>query len=221
MSKKNLVETVTTQVTMIRVLSPTVFVLRLERNDFKFLPGQYVKLGFPGDFDMREYSVYSGLQDDFLELLIKEVKGGDMSPRFRKLRKGDTVILKGPLGSFIVREKDLNKRFLFVGSGTGIAPLHCFVKSYPGIDYRLIYGVRWSEELYDPESYQPSRLVRCISGEKTEHYHGRVTDYLLRNRVAPDTLCYVCGNSDMICDVYDILGDHGLPPDNLHSEVYF
>lgn len=127
MPKKTIGETVTARVKMIHVLSPTVFVLRLERNDFRFLPGQYVKLGFPSESEMREFSVYSGLQNDFLEMLIKEVKGRDVSRRLKKLKKGDSVLLEGPLGYFIIREKDLNKQFLFVGSETSIAPMHCFV----------------------------------------------------------------------------------------------
>ena len=52
-------------------------------------------------------------------------------------------------------------------------------------------------------------------------FHGRVTDYIQSNPVNKDTLCYLCGNSDMIHDAYDILTEQGVPSENLHAEVYF
>jgi ferredoxin--NADP+ reductase/benzoate/toluate 1,2-dioxygenase reductase subunit len=34
-------------------------------------------------------------------------------------------------------------------------------------------------------------------------------------------LCYLCGNCDMIHDVFDILEKQGVNSDNVFTEVYF
>ena len=39
--------------------------------------------------------------------------------------------------------------------------------------------------------------------------------------VDPRTLCYLCGNCDMIYETFDILKRHGVPPEQLYAEVYF
>jgi ferredoxin-NADP reductase len=39
--------------------------------------------------------------------------------------------------------------------------------------------------------------------------------------VAADTICYLCGNSDMIEEVTGILEKYGLPPENIRTEVFF
>jgi ferredoxin--NADP+ reductase/benzoate/toluate 1,2-dioxygenase reductase subunit len=49
----------------------------------------------------------------------------------------------------------------------------------------------------------------------------RVTDYMAENPINPDTLCYLCGNCDMIYDVFDILEKQGIKSTNIFTEVYF
>jgi ferredoxin--NADP+ reductase/benzoate/toluate 1,2-dioxygenase reductase subunit len=52
-------------------------------------------------------------------------------------------------------------------------------------------------------------------------YHGRVTGWLRSHPVDSDTRVYLCGNCDMIYEVYDILGSQGVGADRIHAEVYF
>jgi ferredoxin--NADP+ reductase/benzoate/toluate 1,2-dioxygenase reductase subunit len=39
--------------------------------------------------------------------------------------------------------------------------------------------------------------------------------------VDAETRCYLCGNSSMIHDVYDILEAQGVSSEKIHAEVYF
>ncbi len=43
----------------IKNITPETFVLRLDRQDFKFEPGQYVVIRIPGMQKGREYSIFS------------------------------------------------------------------------------------------------------------------------------------------------------------------
>lgn len=210
------------KVHQVRDLSETGYVLRLDRNGLEFEPGQYISLGVSDDINMREYSVYSPVTEDYLEVLVKEVKQGHVSKLLRRLEPGQEVKLDGPFGFFTIDEEARNKsKFLFVATGTGISPFHCFAGSYPGLDYTVLHGVRTAEECYEYEAFDPERYVSCITQDDRGSYRGRVTDYLREHPVDPDTLCYLCGNCDMIYEAFDILIDHGVPHDHLFAEVYF
>ena len=187
-----------------------------------FRPGQYVSIGIPGDIDMREYSIYSTPEDDYLEVLIKEVEGGLVSRKLRRLRPGDFLSLRGPFGSFMIDEQTkANRRFLFVATGSGIAPFHCFARAYPGLDYTLLHGTRSSAERYDADTYESHRYLSCLSRESGGDFSGRVTDYLRFHPISRDNLCYLCGSCDMIYEAMAILTDQGVPREQLFAEVYY
>jgi len=206
----------------IRSLSDSTYIIRLEKNNFEFRSGQYLSLGLPDDVNMREYSIYSGSNDPYLEVLIKEVKEGDVSVLLKKTRVGQALNVEGPYGFFTLRDEHINSRtFLFLATGTGISPFHSFIKSNPELNYKLIHGVRFVSETYEKEAYLSERYVSATSKDAKGNYHGRTTDYLKTLEVNSATLCYLCGNVDMIHDAYDILQEKGIPVDQIHSEVYF
>ena len=210
------------KVTKVRNLSPTSFVLRLERNGFYFNPGQCVNIGLRDSGVNREYSSYSGINDSFLEFLIKEVKGGTVSPALRNVKPGNFVELHGPYGSFTIDPSLVkSSNFVFIGTGTGIAPFHSFVKSYPNLNYKVIIGIRTVEDQYDFKDYDVSRLVCCVSREKWGGYNGRVTNYLETNNIDPTSIFYLCGNKNMIHDVYDLLRRKGVSGNNIFTEAFF
>ncbi len=214
--------TQTNKVIGVRRLTKTTFGLKLERNGFQFTPGQCVNIGLVDSAINREYSTYSGLHDGYLEFLVKEVDEGMVSPQLGSLNPGDEVSLDGAYGLFTIKEpKKKGLKYLFVASGTGIAPFHCYVKSYPGINYKVLHGVRLAEEQYDRDFYGKGRYISCVSREKKGDFHGRVTDYLKKHPVDPETICYLCGNKSMINDVYDILREQEVGGSNIVTEVFF
>lgn len=205
-----------------RHLTESAYILRIERNGTPFRAGQHILLGTEDDVQAREYSIYSGEKDDFFEVLIKEVQEGIVSKKLKKLKPGDPVKYENPVGYFVLEEaQQKNSKLLFIASGTGIAPFHSFVKTYDGLDYTLLHGVRYGLEAYEREHYDPERYILCTSRDKKGHYHGRVTGWLKENEVHPGTHCYLCGNCEMIHEAYDILLSKGVPSENLHAEVYF
>ncbi|MDI9539316.1 MAG: FAD-binding oxidoreductase [Bacteroidota bacterium] len=205
-----------------RVLTDSTFVLKFERNGLEFVPGQHIQVGPPNGINTREYSIYSGVDDDFLEILVREISLGQVSPSLARLKAGDSVVVNDAVGYFTLNEADIQKsKFLFIASGTGISPFHSFVRSYPHLDYRIIHGVRFATETYEKNSYPRDRYFACTSRDASGDFHGRVTEYLSENPVSPDTLCYLCGNCDMIHDVFDILEKQGVNSENVFTEVYF
>lgn len=213
----------------VRRLDESAFVLRFDRHDLLFEPGQYVSLGVPasvtapGPLAMREYSIYSGSDDDYLEVLVREIPDGLVSGALKRCRPGDPLVLDGPYGLFVTdADHRRSARYLFVGSGSGISPFHCLVRSYSAaLDYLLLHGVRYAGELYDHDAFERSRRIACVSRGTGGDYPGRVTGYLREHPVEADRLCYLCGNSDMIYEAFAILRDQGVPREHLFAEVYF
>ena len=210
------------QVISIRNLTSSAYVVRMSRRGLPFKAGQHILLGKAGSIHNREYSIYSGESDDFFEVLVKEVDEGLVSKQLKKLKPGEMVQIEGPLGFFTIPPDLIHSaKFLFIGTGTGIAPFHSFVKSFPDINYQLLHGVRHGHEAYDKNDYNPDRHILCTSGDKNGTFHGRVTNWLMENDVAADTHCYLCGNFNMIHEAFEILEKKGIPPSNVHAEVYF
>jgi len=206
----------------VKFLTEDAYLIRCERGGLRFQAGQCVNLGFPGAGVNREYSTYSGESDPYLDFLIKEVQGGIVSVQLKSLKPGDRVEIHGCYGDFRIKTPEFDGRpYLFIATGTGIAPFHSFVRSYPGLNYRVVHGVRFARERYDRRDYAADRYVSCVSREDGGDFRGRVTDYLGKNPAAKDALCYLCGNRAMISEAYALLRSQGVPSDNLFSEAFF
>lgn len=205
----------------VRELGAGAYILRFERLLLIFEPGQYIHVGPLPGIDRREYSVYSSPSDDYLEILVKEVSEGSVSPKLRRLEKGEFVDVEGPFGFFRIEPGDFSRPFLFIATGTGISPFHSLTRAYPDLRYRLIHGIRSLEECYEHTEYPLENIVTCTSRENGGMYHGRVTGWLKDNPAPEGCMAYLCGNCDMIYEVYDILGSQGVNADRIHAEVYF
>ncbi len=206
----------------IRHLTDSTFVLRIEKKGLEFEAGQHVCVGPPNGIHTREYSIYSAEHDDYLEILVKEVENGLVSPSLKKLQKGGYVVVEEPVGYFTIN-KDLPKeqQYVFVASGTGISPFHSFVLSGKAKNYTLLHGVKFGDEAYEADAYEEDKYVLCTSQDEQGTFNGRVTEYLKANHFGADAHYYLCGNCNMIHDVYDILEEQGVSTDNIHAEVYF
>ncbi len=206
----------------VRHLTESTYVLRFSRNGMQFKPGQHLVLGLPVSTELREYSIYSGIYDDFLEVLIKEVDEGLVSKQLKTIKPGDQLEVRGPYGFFLTKASNQDQgRVLFISSGTGIAPFHSYIKSFPGADYRVIHGVREMNEAYELTDYKKNQVHVCTSRDDRGDYEGRLTDYLLEAELDPKRKVYLCGNSHMIFDAMDILRARGIPQTQIFTEVYF
>jgi ferredoxin/flavodoxin---NADP+ reductase len=206
----------------IRFLTETTFVLRFDRGNMQFKAGQHIIVGLEGELNQREYSIYSGEKDDYLEILVREVQDGNVSLQLKHCKPGQLLPINGPFGSFGPEPFDMfSGKLVFIATGTGISPFHSFVKSYPGINYTLIHGVRYNNEAYERGDYESPRYILCTSKDKTNGHNGRVTTFLQGYPVDPEKLFYMCGNNSMIYEGYHILRDKGIPDENIFSEVYF
>ena len=205
----------------VRYLSESVFVIRFERNDVNFTAGQYVKLGTPDHPERREYSIYSPVKSSYLEVLVQLVDEASFSFRLSKLQPGDKLFVNGPYGSFSLEDTYAVDKNIFIASGTGISPFHSMVLSDPKLEYTILHGVRNLNEGYERSVYHESRYIQCTSGEKGAEFYGRVTDYLRKYKPDSKAHYYLCGNSAMIDEVWNLLKLADVPVTSIHAEIYF
>lgn len=210
----------TCRVLDVRRLTESTAVIRMERQGLQFEAGQYIRVGVAGDPEIRDYSIYSGVEADHLEVLVRRVEEGLVSKQLVDLEPGEAVSVGGPYGHFKLTADALEHPLLLVATGTGISPFHCFAESFPGLNYRLLHGTACLHEAYDAERYA-DRYVHCVSQEGGGDFSGRVTGYLAALEIDPRTHAYLCGNCDMIYEAFDLLQQKGVPTANIHTEVYF
>jgi ferredoxin--NADP+ reductase len=210
----------TSKVLAVRRLTDSAAVLRFERHDLKFEPGQYIRVGVDGDAEIRDYSIYSSADADYLEVLVRRVEDGLVSKQLCELEVGEMVTVGGPYGHFKLTDDIRPKPLLFISTGTGISPFHCFVDSHAELDYQLVHGTSYCSESYDAEHYG-DRYIHCVSREDGGAFRGRVTEYLQTLEIDTQTEAFLCGNCDMIYEAFDLLQEKGLPTAQIHTEVYF
>ncbi len=205
-----------------RRVSNRTFVLQIERCGLDFEPGQHLNIGLPDDRQQREYSVYSSVNDDYLEILVQAIPTGHVSSRLCRLSARDHVLVSGPHGRFTLDQAILPNHSLYlIATGTGIAPFHCFSRSLPKLDFHILHGVRGPADCHDSWAYPKQRYTACLSQSSRGDFSGRVTDYLESHTIDLAGYYYLCGNSDMIYSVFSILIQAGVPREQVFTEVYF
>jgi ferredoxin/flavodoxin---NADP+ reductase len=201
-----------------KLLSPTLFIVRFERKKFQFIPGQYINVGVADDSNFREYSIYSGANDDFLEILVRTVPDGYLSPKLADLNAGDPIFYTGPHGEFTLNNTASGSHYCLIATGSGISPFHSMLRSRPQISHTILHGTSTTADLINP--IDESQYLSCVSRQKGGFFNGRVTACLGKNFIKADYY-YLCGNSDMIYSVFSILEANGTPRDRVKTEVYF
>lgn len=206
----------------VRFLRPDAFVARVERKAMAFVAGQHVTLGLEGAGINREYSIYSGVDDPYLDFLVKVHPDSNSAEALGAAGPGTSVSLAGPYGEFQIPVRlPPAAPVWFIAAGVGIAPFHSIVRSVPGIDYHVLHGVRGAADAYDRDAYEAGRHTICCSRVPDGDFHGRVTDWLTTHPLPSNALAFLCGPSTMVADTYECLRSRGLSSDQLFTEVFF
>ena len=217
--------------------------VRLDGAPFAYRAGQAALLGPAESDDRVPYSIASSPEETAasgtLEFLIKHEPDGSWGSDFGPLRRGTRLAIRGPVGSFTFPEDPPETHFLFIGGGTGIAPLRAMIHhvlqkgSGPGAQgaanrVNLLYSARTPDDFaYGPEFRRLARrgeisLVLTATRHSTPRWKGK------RGRIIPGelallvddaaTLCFVCGPTAMVADVPVMLEELGIHRSRIRVE---
>lgn len=133
-----------------------LFSFRLRRPPtFRFVPGQFVRLGLPrddGSLIWRPYSMVSATYDDYLEFYSIEVPEGEFTSRLARLTVGDALAVdRNPWGHLTTDRFHDGDALWLLATGTGLAPFLSILQD-PAVwrQYRhvvLVHSVREGAEL--------------------------------------------------------------------------
>ena len=138
--------------------SADVMILHLQlpaSERLQFLAGQYIDILLK-DGRQRSFSLANAPHDDaVLELHVRHVPGGIFTDHvFTAMKERDILRLKGPLGTFYLRE-DSARPLVLIAGGTGFAPVKGLVEHaiHHGITrpINLYWGARTRNGLYMAE----------------------------------------------------------------------
>lgn len=181
----------------------------------------------------RAYSICSPPEHAHaLTVVANLVPGGKGTPYLFAFGVGTTVAMRGPHGHFVVDARG-NRDYLFVATGTGIAPLLSMIRHLLTVGttrrMTLYWGLRGQRDLYYQAVLQALAhahanfsFVTTLSQPEAGWTGacGRVTSLIERTIGSVATLdVYVCGSQEMIQDVRGVLRTKGLCP--VHTEKFY
>ena len=237
-----------------RMIAPTVAHLSFLRDDgqpLDYIPGQFIQVHFAyadGAPARRSYSLAT--QHDHalgageaVEIAVSYVAGGAATALFEGMPIGGAVDASGPFGRFCLMPNDANRRYLLIGTGTGITPYRAMLPQLDTlmrtrrVEVVLLQGARTPEELLYGEEFRAFaeahagfRYLPCLSRElpaagsaqaHADVRHGYVQNVL--PELSPDPaadIAYLCGNPNMVDACFEALKAHGLPVPQIRREKY-
>jgi len=217
------------------LLTPSITRLTVELDQgLPFQPGQHalIALGsLPGV--TRSYSFAAAPRaEPVVEFHVRHVPGGEFTSHVANHDLvGETVLVDGPLGDFILREAE--DPLLFVTTGTGLAPvlamLEAAAKAGDRRSVTLLHGARTREDLYALDRIDQIarqwrgafRFVPVLSAPEPDWdgARGRVTDHL-DGLVGAEIDAYLCGVPAMVDEVAARLTALGLPGLRIHADRF-
>jgi CDP-4-dehydro-6-deoxyglucose reductase len=172
--------TVTEQTKVLAVdhLNPEIVRLRLQRPDgYEYYPGQFLNFFNPNGVS-RSYSLASVPgEDDFLELHIRRIPGGQVSDwAYGELKAGDSVTISQPTGDCFYLPGRTEQALLLIGTGTGLAPLYGILREALRQGHNgpihLYHGSRALDGHATPHGLYLIDELRQLAAENSQlHYH--------------------------------------------------
>ncbi len=209
-------------VIQVRIVHDDLFELVVERNGLEFTPGDCVAI-YTADDKSRPYSISSGSSDKELRFVIRKMNDGEVSPWLMARQPGDAIRITPPFGWFRPGQGIGTSPFVFLATGTGIAPFLSYVSTFDNPPEQCLYGVRHATDAIGLDLLNrrcPTRVA--VSREKTDQFHhGRITDLLDTLSLNEKTHYYCCGLESMVNDVATWLQANGIQLQQIHREVFF
>lgn len=213
------------QVTFIKQWTDHLFSFRITRDEaFKFIPGQFARLGVKKEDDSivwRPYSIVSADYDEELEFYSIVVPDGEFTQRLKNIKINDDIYIdKTNYGLLTTDRFENGKDLWFLSTGTGLAPfisilydfniweqyekiilVHC-AREAKELTYQELINNFFTHEYYGELVKDKLKYIKIVTREKSAaDLYGRITN-LIENKQLEDfaqTEFSVAKSRVMIC----------------------
>lgn len=206
-----------------------------EKENFTFIPGQYVTLilTIDGKEERRSYSICSGINES-LAVAVKKVENGIVSTWLNEVAQiGDEVSVSYPTGNF--RLTDIGGSYVAFAAGSGITPIMAMAKSIAlgkQGSLKLFYGSKTKERIIFFNELEELKTKgvhthHLLSRETIDGFDSGKLDVDKVSEIIKSNLeilkadgFYICGPEEMIYTVKNSLKTFGVLDDKIHFELF-
>ncbi|MDD2822763.1 MAG: acetate--CoA ligase family protein [Candidatus Daviesbacteria bacterium] len=215
------------------ILASTYHSLEFETaKPLTFIPGQYISVKVTPT-KINAYSIVAHSKPNRFNLLIDIKPRGLGSQYFEKIKVGEEITYLGPFGNFTLNLEDGAKRLLFLGTGSGIAPLRYQIDSAlkehgSTIPITLYFGLSYPYDLFWDDYFQklsldyPNFKFKIAIWKPDNSWHGPsgfITQLIEQDITdASDCAAYLCGNIQMIDAASKILLSRNIKKERIYTE---
>ncbi len=209
---------------------------------FTYKAGQFISLHIEhnGIEHRRNYSIAnSPIDEHMLEIAMAYVENGLASTFLANLRPGEIVHASGPYGHFVLKDEVPPKRYILIGTGTGITPYRSMLPELGSMLHSsdlsvvILQGVRTANDLlYGQEfaafatAHPRATFYACYSrGMPIQPHPYELSGYVQNNLAklhithALD-IAYLCGNPNMVDAAFHTLQELGMDRAHIRREKY-
>ena len=199
-----------------------------------FESGQFVRVGLEinGEVVARPYSLVNSPEESKFEIYFNIVEEGPLSPKLFDLQPGDPVLVAPrPAGFLTISEVPKADNLWMLATGTAIGPFLSILKGdavwQKFRQITLCFSVRTQDELAYLETIEkiaarhPQQFVfiplvtrESVEGALAQRIPACINSGELETRakvkISEDSHIMICGSTEMITDVSEILESRGL-----------
>jgi ferredoxin-NADP reductase len=217
--------------------TPTTRIVRvaLDGSPFEYRAGQAALLGLHENDERTPYSIasspYETAAHGHLEFLVKVDGSSRFGAIVTGLQPGARIFVSAAGGRFGLPPEAAIGPLLFVGGGTGVAPLRSMIldiihEARAERPPALVYSARspeefaYADELRALHDAGKLRLILTLTGDARDwrHARGRAGVEHLADLATPRTLCFICGPPSMVTDLPQALMALGVPREQIKTE---
>ncbi len=215
---------------------------------FPFTAGQFIKLTIPNvndpRGDSRFFSITSAPSEQEYLMVATTISESPFKQAFAALRTGDTVLVSGPYGKFVLTNEE-DRIHVFISGGVGITPFHSILKD--ALDRKLPHhiilfysnhtpaDIVFKDDLEKFAKENPNlTIVHTITqpednNEAMKQFNnrvywetGRIDEAIIRKYVndLSNAIFYICGPPSMVEALTAVVKGMGISEENIKLERF-
>lgn len=194
---------------------------------FTYIPAQYIylilsKLRYPDNKgNRRAFSIANAPKHDHIRIIFRTSESG-FKKTLLELTTNDELFIEGPFGTFIPPNDGSD--FAMIAGGTGVTPFISMIESmqdekYKGKAYLVLQNYSQDRAIFENEL----KNLCSKADVQFKSFYGEVLLSTIKNIYDknPQVKWYMSGTTNLINQIYRILKDLNVAPDNMFfDEIY-